>query len=122
MGFDGSSDEIASLVKKLGVEYGMDINPESDGYKNIGLWNQKDSTAEQRIRSAADLLKKLKPGHYFFVDHPGGNTEEMQAIWHKGYENVASDRNAVTKVFTSKEIMDIIRSRKIKLVSYKEAK
>jgi hypothetical protein len=59
---------------------------------------------------------------YFFVEHPGMNTTEMQAIWHKGYENVASDRDAVTKVFTSKEVMGIIRSREIILVSYKEAK
>ena len=46
----------------------------------------------------------------------------MQAIWHKGYENVASDRDAVTKVFTSKEVMQLINKRGIKLVSYKDAK
>ncbi len=114
--------EVASLVKRLAVEYNLDIDPESAGYKHIALWNRNDSTAEQRIRSAADILQHLKPGRYFFVEHPGMNTSEMQGIWHKGYENVASDRDAVTKVFTSKELMDIIGSKKIVLVSYKDAK
>jgi chitin disaccharide deacetylase len=122
MGFTSIDPGIASLVKRLAVEYNLDIEPESAGFENIGLWNRNDTTAEQRIRSAADLLQHLKPGRYFFVEHPGMNTAEMQGIWHKGYENVASDRDAVTKVFTDKEIMDIIRSRKIMLVSYKEAK
>jgi hypothetical protein len=122
MGFTGIGDEVASLVKRLAVEYNLDIDPESAGYKNIALWNRNDGTAEQRIRSAADILQHLKPGRYFFVEHPGMNTSEMQGIWHKGYENVASDRDAVTKVFTSKELMDIIGSEKIVLVSYKDAK
>jgi chitin disaccharide deacetylase len=122
MGFESIGDEVASLVKRLAVEYKLDINPESAGYKYSGLWNSNDTTSEQRIRSATDSLKNLKPGRYFFVEHPGMNTAEMQAIWHKGYENVASDRDAVTKVFTSKEVMDVIRSRKIILVGYKEIK
>jgi predicted glycoside hydrolase/deacetylase ChbG (UPF0249 family) len=122
MGFESCGPEIASLVKRLASEYKLDIDPESVGYQSIDLWNKKDTTAGQRIRSAADLLKNIKPGRYFFVEHPGMNTPEMQAIWHKGYENVASDRDAVTKVFTSKEVMGMIRSKKIILVSYKEAK
>jgi hypothetical protein len=121
MGFESISPEISALVKKLAVEYNLDIDPGSAGYKYIGLWNRNDSTSEQRIASAAETLKNLGLGHYFFIEHPGMNTTEMQAIWHKGYENVASDRDAVTKVFTNQEIMDIIRSRKIILVSYKEA-
>ncbi len=122
MGFKSCGPEIADLVKRLAEEYNLDIDPGSAGYQYINLWNKADTTAEQRIRSAVDALENLKPGRYFFVEHPGMNTSEMQAIWHKGYENVASDRDAVTKVFTSKEVMDIIRSREIILVSYKEAK
>jgi hypothetical protein len=50
------------------------------------------------------------------------DTPEMQAIWHKGYENVAADREAVTRVFTSREVMEALRSRKITLTSYRDAK
>ena len=109
-------------MNRLAKEYNLDIDPGSAGYKHINLWNRTDTTAEQRIRSAANTLENLKPGRYFFVEHPGLNTAEMQAIWHKGYENVASDRDAVTKVFTSKKVMDMIRTREIMLVSYKDAK
>jgi len=122
MGFESIGPEIASLVKRLAVEYNLYIDPESIGYQHIDLWSSNDTTVELRIISAANSLKNLKPGEYFFVEHPGMNTTEMQAIWHKGYESVVSDRDAVTKVFTSREIMNIIRSREIILVSYKEAK
>jgi hypothetical protein len=100
----------------------MDIDPGAKDYRYTGLWERNDTTAEQRIKSTIQSLKKLEPGRYLFVDHPGMNTDEMQAIWHKGYENVASDRDAVTKVFTSKEVMDMIRSRNIMLISYKDLK
>lgn len=122
MAFDGFAPEISALVKRLAGEYDLDINPGETGYKHLDLWNNEDTTATQRIRSAVAALENLKPGRYFFVEHPGMNTTEMQAIWHKGYENVASDRDAVTKVFTSREVMEMIRSRNIKLVSYKETK
>jgi hypothetical protein len=119
MGFESIDPEIAALVKRLAVEYQLDINPEVLGYQYIALWNREDTTSVQRIASTLRTLENLKPGRYFFVEHPGMNTPEMQAIWHKGYENVASDRDAVTHVFTSKEVMDRIRSRNITLVSYR---
>ena len=122
MGFDGCDPEIASLVKRLAAEYKMDIDPGEKDYKYTGLWERNDTIAEQRIEATLKSLKTLKPGRYFFVEHPGMNTPEMQAIWHKGYVNVAADRDAVTKVFTSKEVIDMIRLRNIILVSYKDLK
>jgi predicted glycoside hydrolase/deacetylase ChbG (UPF0249 family) len=122
MGCEGCAPEIAALVKRLAVEYDLDIDPFENGYQYIALWNRNDTTAEQRILSTIKTLNNLKPGRHFFIDHPGMNTPEMQAIWHTGYENVAADRDAVTRVFTSPEVMEIIQSRKIVLVSYKEAK
>jgi predicted glycoside hydrolase/deacetylase ChbG (UPF0249 family) len=122
MGCEGCAPEIAALVKKLTVEYNLNIDPFAKGYHYIALWNRNDSTAEQRIIATVNTLKNLKPGNYFFIEHPGLNTPEMQAIWHKGYENVAADRDAVTKVFTSSQVKDMILSRKITLVSYKESR
>jgi hypothetical protein len=55
------------------------------------------------------------------VEHPGMRTPEMMAIWHKGYENVAADREGVTKVYTSPEVKELIRLRSINLLSYKDA-
>jgi chitin disaccharide deacetylase len=122
MGCEGCAPEIAELVKMLAREYQLDIDPFAMGYKYTGLWDAKDTTAAQRIRSAVKTLENLKPGKYFFIDHPGMDTPEMQAIWHKGYENVAADRDAVTKVFTNPEVKAAISSARINLVSYKEAR
>jgi len=122
MGCEGCAPKIAALVEKLAKEYKLDADPFQLGYQYHPLWSRSDSTAEQRIRSAVNTLEKLTPGRYFFIDHPGMNTPEMQAIWHTGYENVAADRDGVTRVFTSHAVMDMIRTRKITLVSYKDAK
>jgi hypothetical protein len=91
------------------------------GFQYLPLWTRDDSTSEQRISSAIRTLKTLTPGRYYFIDHPGNDTPEMQAIGHKGYENVADDREAVRRVFTSKEVKEEILKRNISLISYKEA-
>jgi chitin disaccharide deacetylase len=121
MGCDGCAPEIARLIRSLAQEYELDIDLEELGYKHVNLWNSNDTSADQRIRSASLNIRNLTPGYYFFIEHPGKNTAEMRAIWHKGYENVAADRDAVTKVFTSSEIKELIRSKDITLVNYKEA-
>lgn len=121
MGCENCAPEIAALVQKLAVEYDLDIDTRKLGYKSIELWDKQDSTSAQRISSAVETLKNLKPGKYLFIDHPGQDTPEMRAIWHKGYENVAADRDAVTKVFTSQVVRDAVISARIYLVSYKDA-
>jgi hypothetical protein len=67
-----------------------------------------------------NTLKNMKPGKYFFIEHPGMNTPEMQAIGHKGYDKVAADRDAVTKVYTSPEVKALIKELNIKVVGYKD--
>ena len=119
MGCESCSPLIASLVEKLAKEYKLDVKPADKGYKYIGLWGKNDATADQRIKSAVKTLKGLSPGSYIFIDHPGMDTPEMRAIWHKGYENVAADRDAVTKVFTSIDVIAAVKSSGIRLVSYK---
>ena len=99
MGCGSCSPEIESLIKKLAEEYKLDAEPSRYGYKYISLWKGEDTTAEARITSAVKAIKDLKPGKYLFIDHPGLDTPEMRAIWHTGYENVAADRDAVTKGF-----------------------
>ncbi len=68
------------------------------------------------------MLEGLKPGTYLFVEHPGLNTPEMRAIGHKGYYNVAQDRDAVTEIFTSPKVKKVIDRLGIKLISYKDLK
>jgi chitin disaccharide deacetylase len=121
MGCESCAPEIAALVRRLAEEYHLNIEPGKLGYKHISLWKKDDTTPEQRIASSVKTILELKPGKYFFIEHPGLDTPEMRAIWHKGYENVAADRDAVTKVFTSSEVKKAISDKGITLVSYKES-
>jgi hypothetical protein len=79
-------------------------------------------TAGERIDRFVELLEKLKPGTYMFVEHPGLDTAEMGAIGHTGYEDVAQDRDAVTEVFVSEKVKKAIKRLGIKLISYADLK
>jgi hypothetical protein len=118
MGCGSCAPEIEALINRLLKEYEIDINPEEYGVEGLRLWDRTDTTADQRIRVTVGKLKSLKPGKYLFIDHPGLDVPEMQAIGHPGYDGVAKDRDAVTKVFTSQEVMEVIKQKGIKLISY----
>ena len=45
----------------------------------------------------------------------------MQGIGHIGYENVAFDRDGVTKAYTSEKVKKAINDKGIQLISYKKA-
>ncbi|MEJ0031940.1 MAG: hypothetical protein WDO15_16865 [Bacteroidota bacterium] len=67
------------------------------------------------------MLNKLEKGKtYLFVDHPGLDNEELRAVSHIGYENVAVDRQGVTDLFTNEEVKKEIKRLGIQLVSYKD--
>ena len=69
------------------------------------------------------MLDSLKAGEtYLFVDHPALDGPEMRAVYHIGYENVASDRQGVTDLFTNPLVAKAIEQKKIKLISYADLK
>ncbi len=78
-------------------------------------------TQQEKISSFIAMLNSLEAGKtYLFVDHPAFNTEEMQAVGHIGYEDVAVDRQGVYDLFTSERVKQVIGARGIDLVSYNE--
>jgi len=81
--------------------------------------NLENKTIDQKIEAFIAALDQLQDGNtYLFVEHPGLNDAELQAIHHIGYENVAQDRQEVTDLFTSEKIKEAIIKRGIKLVGY----
>lgn len=121
MGFTSLDPAVAALVKQLASEYRLDTESGSQPLKRFPGWG-KARTAEERVAGFIKNLEALEPGTYLFVEHPGLNTPEMQAIGHKGYEDVAADRAAVTAVFTSPEVKAAIQEQGIQLISYRELK
>jgi predicted glycoside hydrolase/deacetylase ChbG (UPF0249 family) len=120
MGCSNMAPEVKEIVKKLASEYKIDIDPGEHKVKSVGYDGPKE-TSQQKISSFIKMLENLKPGEtYLFVDHPGLNTPELQAITHVGYETVAIDRQGVTDAWTSDEVKAAIKRKGIQLISYKD--
>jgi hypothetical protein len=120
MGCSNWDPEVQKVFDKLAKEYGLEINTRDYDVKNFPML-RKGETLNERVNNFIDALLKLEPGNtYLYVEHPGFDTPEMQGFGHKGYEDVASDRDMVTKTFTNEKIKEVIQQRNIKLISYKD--
>jgi hypothetical protein len=120
MGCSNWDPEVQKVFDKLAKEYGLEINTRDYDVKNFPML-RKGETLDERVNNFIDALLKLEPGNtYLYVEHPGFDTPEMQGFGHKGYEDVASDRDMVTKTFTNEKIKEVIQQRNIKLISYKD--
>ncbi len=120
MGCGSLSKEVAAMTKRLAEEYKIDIDPADYKVERLPMEGSRGTPAE-KAGSFMKALDNLKPGKtYLFVEHPGLDNAELQAIHHIGYENVAEDRQGVTDLFTSAEVKAKIKAKGIKLVSYKD--
>ena len=119
MGCSGWDPKVREVYTRLAKEYKLDISPSDYGVKGFGRLKGAE-TAKERIQKFIEILEGLKPGKYLFVEHPGLDTAEMRAIGHKGYYDVAEDRDGVTEIFTSPDVRRAIDKLGIKLISYAE--
>ena len=120
MGCTELNDSTKWLINKLTREYKIDIDPFQRGVRYTS-YAGPSKTGQEKIESFIKMLGQLKPDStYIFVDHPGYNNSELQAIHHIGYENVAADRQGVTDTWTNERVKEFIRSRGIQIISYKD--
>ena len=115
MGFTGLDPKLMELIEKLAKEY--KLGSERNNLKYFQGWG-RDVKPEERIEKFCENLEKLEPGSYLFVEHPAHDTDEMKTVGHKGYENVALDREWVTRVFTSEKVKETIKKKGIQLIRY----
>lgn len=122
MGSLAFTDEVKQMVIRVAAEYKLlaaDIAGSGSialEYFPANLW-KKDAAAKAAL--FLETLDKLEEGKtYLFVEHPGLDNEELRAIHHIGYENVAEDRQGVTDLFTSPVIREAIIRKGIHLVGY----
>jgi predicted glycoside hydrolase/deacetylase ChbG (UPF0249 family) len=120
MGIGSVAPEMEIIFKKLRDEYNLNIGLNTYEIQYMRGMKDRSHSFGEREASFIAMLQDLKPGRYLFVEHPGLDTPEMQAIGHTGYEDVAQDRDAVTRIFTSKKVMAVIKEKNIKLISYKD--
>jgi hypothetical protein len=120
MGCTYLTPEVQAMSQRLAREYHLDIDPVAMGGAYIG-YQGPSRTFEEKKSSFLRMLDSLEPGKtYLFVDHPGLDGPELQAISHIGYEHVAMDRQGVTDLFTDPEVKAHIEQLGIQLVSYRD--
>jgi chitin disaccharide deacetylase len=118
MGTARCRKDLAAMVDRLTKEYGLEVDLASHNIKSARGMGDSKASPEDRAQALAQTLEKLTPGLWLFVEHPSKDFPEMRAIGHKGYEHVANDREGVTQAFTSDQVKEVIKRRKIKLMSY----
>ncbi|MBV8881119.1 MAG: ChbG/HpnK family deacetylase [Planctomycetaceae bacterium] len=116
MGAAVGTPEARAITEKLCKEFGLRL--EAKGAKGVRNWSGKDRSPEEKEAALIAAVEKLEPGTWVIVEHPGVDTEEMRALGHKGYENVAADRVGVTHAFTSPKVKDAIKARGVRLISH----
>lgn len=120
MGCTHLAPEVAEMTRRLAKEYRIPVDPEPRDIVYVTYDGPKKTTAE-KMGSFIKMLDKLEPGKtYLFLDHPGLNDAELQSVFHIGYEDVATDRQGVTELFTSKVIRDLINKKGIRLIAYRD--
>ncbi|CAG4993378.1 Carbohydrate deacetylase [Dyadobacter sp. CECT 9275] len=117
MGCTNLSQEVQQLTARLAKEYKIAVN---DNYQGVG-YEGPHKTPQEKLDSFTKMLDKLETGKtYLFVDHPGLDNDELRAIHHIGYEDVAMDRQGVTDLFTNEKIKEIIKQKGIQLIGYRD--
>jgi predicted glycoside hydrolase/deacetylase ChbG (UPF0249 family) len=122
MGCTNISPEVRALTSRLAMEYKIPVDPEWD-YKGFIGYDGPHKTSAEKIQSFINMINKLEPGKtYIFLDHPGLCNDELKAVYHIGYEDVCTDRQGVTDLFTNEKVKALIKSKGIQLIGYRDLK
>ncbi len=119
MGAAGSGPERRKVLDKLSAEYRMPVVP-GDWAKPLGRVYRQTDTGEEKAAALAERLAAIGPGAWFMIDHAAIDNEETRAIGHLGYRGVAADRSANVAAWTSPVVKDVIRRRKIDLITWSD--
>ncbi len=122
MGTAVATPELRAVTEKLAREYGLPL--EGAGIRHApgfgGMRTTTDGKPREKEDAFLEMIEKLGPGRWLFVEHPGLDTPEMRGLGHIGYTDVAADRAGVTRAFTSERVKQTIRAKGIRLISYKD--
>lgn len=118
MGAATCMPELRAITEKLSKEFNLPIG--ISNVKPAGHFEGNLSPLEREAKLVT-ILEKLEPGFWHMVEHPAYDNPETSALSHIGYTNVGQDRLGVTTALTSQKVLEVIKKRNIKLISYSEA-
>lgn len=124
MGSTAFTKEVKEMAQKVAKEYNL-VLVDAGSMQNFNVsytgFDFNNKTTEERIQAFITMLDKLEDGKsYVYLEHPGLDNDELRAISHIGYEDVAQGRQDVTTIFTSEKVKAAILQKGIRLVSYKD--
>jgi CubicO group peptidase (beta-lactamase class C family)/predicted glycoside hydrolase/deacetylase ChbG (UPF0249 family) len=116
--------KVKEVARKLAQEYKLpmvDIEPEKElSLYYVGI-RGRGKSIEEKIDAFVKMLNDLENGKiYVFVEHPGIDNEELRAISHIGYEDVAEGRQGVTTLWTHEKVKEALVRKGVSLVSYRD--
>lgn len=122
MGLQRVDERIGAVCAKLEDEYGLAVD--TGAFARFAGFGEKSQSLmpQEKTRTLRRSLQNLGPGRWLFVDHPAFERAETRAFGHAKYNNVAVDREGVTRAWTDAQVREIIGDRDIKLVSYADVK
>jgi len=117
MGTAAATPELRAIVDKLSAEYKLPF--EHRDLKRV-RWGGAKKSGEEKENELVQALKDIGPGTWIIVEHPAVDSPESRSLRHIGYENVGEDRAGVLRALTSPRVKDVVKERRIKLISYKD--
>lgn len=125
MGSLSFSPKVKELVNRLCDEYGLVPLDHATTGERLGVqyisYDGPHGTGKEKLSSLIAMLDNMQPGgRYLFLDHPAYDDSEMETVSHKGYENVAEDRQGVRDALCSRKFKRALAERGIQLISIRD--
>lgn len=125
MGSEAFSQEVSDLIMRLSAEYklpSMDHRGSQEQYNyQLVSYSGPHKTFKEKMESITKTINAMEPGkRYMFLDHPAYNDNEMQGVFHNGYETVGVDRQGVTDMLKSRKLRKLIEKKGIRLLRFSE--
>ena len=118
MGCTHMDPKVNKLLEKLAREYKLGTE-NIPGIKELKGWDNKN-TLDKNIDQFISIINSLEPGKYVFIEHPGLNNSEMHSALFSQNNTLASDRQMVTDIYTNAKVLNALRTKGVKLISYAE--
>jgi predicted glycoside hydrolase/deacetylase ChbG (UPF0249 family) len=120
MGLTNMHRDVKSLVGKLAKEYNLSCE-EDFTLKQMQGFGKAVTTAD-KIETLLTNIKRLTPGTWITVDHPGLDGAEMQTVNFNPDFNLGKERQAVTDVWTNEKVKKALIDKGVELIGYKDLK
>lgn len=118
--FKDFDPRLGELITNLCHEFDLADDAFGHGLPRIEGYPKFPRDTRHRVEAFTKQLAELNPGTYIFIDHPAVASQELDAIGHTGYEDVAADRTTCLETLVNSNLRASIDELGIELISYRD--